>query len=64
MLLTRSAVAEMGNASTWEAASKFHNSARCTKRKKHYVCLLYASLCAPLLLPWLGEVEGISLAIA
>ena len=27
-----------------------------------YVCVLYGSPCAPLLLPWLGEVEGASLA--
>ena len=28
------------------------------------VCLLYGSLCAPLLLPWPGELEGTSLAMA
>ena len=32
--------------------------------EKAYVCILYDSQCAPLLLPWLGEVEGTSLAIA
>ena len=30
---------------------------------KAYVCILYASPCAPLLVLWLGEVEGTSLAI-
>ena len=33
------------------------------ERLKAYVCVLYDSLCAPLLLPWLGEVEGTSLAM-
>ena len=31
---------------------------------KAYVCILYASPCAPLLILWPGEVEGTSLAIA
>ena len=31
---------------------------------KAYVCILYASPCAPLLVPWPGEVEGTSLAMA
>ena len=31
---------------------------------KTYVCVLYCSPCAPLLAPWLGELEGTSLAIA
>ena len=31
---------------------------------KAYVCVLYDSPCAPLLLPWLGEVEGTSLAMS
>ena len=30
---------------------------------KASVCVLHDSLCAPLLLPWLGEVEGTSLAM-
>ena len=34
------------------------------ERLKVYVCVLYDSLCAPLLLPWLGEVEGTSLAMS
>ena len=34
-----------------------------TIRKKWCVCLLYGSPCAPLLLPWLGEVQGTSLAM-
>ena len=33
------------------------------KRKKRYVCLKYGSPCAPVLLPWLGEVQGTSLAM-
>ena len=33
------------------------------ERLKAYVCVLYGSPCAPLLLPWLGEVEGTSLAM-
>ena len=33
------------------------------ERLKAYVCVLYDSHCAPLLLPWLGEVEGTSLAM-
>ena len=33
----------------------------CTKT---YVCVLYCSSCVPLLAPWLGELEGTSLAIA
>ena len=35
----------------------------CGQRLKANVCVLYDSLCAPLLLPWLGEVEGTSLAM-
>ena len=31
---------------------------------KTYVCVLYCSPCAPLMAPWLGELEGTSLAIA
>ena len=31
---------------------------------KAYVCILYASPCAPLLVLWPGEVEGTSLAMA
>ena len=31
---------------------------------KTYVCILYCSPCAPLMAPWLGELEGTSLAIA
>ena len=31
---------------------------------KMYVCVLYCSPCAPLMPPWLGELEGTSLAIA
>ena len=31
---------------------------------KAYVCILYVSPCAPLLLPWLGEVEGTSLPMS
>ena len=31
---------------------------------KAYVCILYASPSAPLLVPWPGEVEGTSLAMA
>ena len=31
---------------------------------KAYVCVLYDSPCAPLLFPWLGEVEGTSLAMS
>ena len=38
-----------------------HVHRHCLKR---YVCVLYGSPCAPLLLPWLGEVEGTSQAIA
>ena len=34
------------------------------ERLKAYVCVLYDSPCAPLLLPWLGEVEGTSLAMS
>ena len=34
-----------------------------TIRKKWCVCLLYGSPCAPLLLPWLGEVQGTSMAM-
>ena len=34
------------------------------ERLKAYVCVLYDYLCAPLLLPWLGEVEGTSLAMS
>ena len=34
------------------------------ERLKAYVCVLYASPCAPLLLPWLGEVDGTSLAMS
>ena len=33
------------------------------ERLKAYVCILYASPCAPLLVLWLGEVEGTSLAM-
>ena len=33
------------------------------ERLKAYVCVLHDSPCAPLLLPWLGEVEGTSLAM-
>ena len=29
-----------------------------------YVCVLYCSPCAPLMDPWLGELEGTSLAIS
>ena len=44
-------------------------AARCTshicvhERLKTYVCVLYDSPCALLLLPWLGEVDGTSLAM-
>ena len=31
---------------------------------KSYVCILYGSQIAPLLLTWLGEVQGTSLAMA
>ena len=31
---------------------------------KMYVCVLYCSPCAPLMAPWLGELEGTSLSIA
>ena len=31
---------------------------------KAYICILYASPCAPLLVLWPGEVEGTSLAMA
>ena len=34
------------------------------ERLKAYVCILYASPCAPLLVLWPGEVEGTSLAMA
>ena len=34
------------------------------ERLKTYVCILYCSPCAPLMTPWLGELEGTSLAIA
>ena len=31
---------------------------------KTYVCVLYCSPCAPLMAPWLGQLEGTSMAIA
>ena len=34
------------------------------ERLKAYVCVLYDSPCAQLLLPWLGEVEGTSLTMS
>ena len=34
-----------------------------TIRKKWCVCSLYGSPCVPLLLPWLGEVQGTSLVM-
>ena len=34
------------------------------ERLKAYVCVLHDSPCAPLLLPWLEEVEGTSLAMS
>ena len=30
---------------------------------RSYVCVLYGSPCAPLLIPWLGKVQGTSLAM-
>ena len=42
-------------------------SARCASISdmivQAYVCVLYCSPCAPLMAPWLGELEGTSLAI-
>ena len=34
------------------------------ERLKTYVCILYCTPCAPLMAPWLGELEGTFLAIA
>ena len=33
------------------------------RQPRSYVCILYGSQSAPLLLPWLGEVQGTSLAM-
>ena len=48
----------------WLVGSLLHESyVHEHERLKAYVCVLHDSLCAPLLLPWLGEVEGTSLAM-
>ena len=51
-------VGQRAAASPWTCATHVHPS-----EPRRYVCVLYGSLCAPLLLPWLGEVEETSLAI-
>ena len=49
-----------GQCSNWLVA-RVYGTHDCAKT---YVCVLYCSPCAPLMAPWLGELEGTSLAIA
>ena len=60
----RSVQGQDGRRKTWLARESQATSisGSYTIRKKWCVCLLYGSQCAPLLLPWLGEVQGASLS--